>query len=349
MSDMPPPHALPEYAKPSNKIKIRPRQASQPVASGSSHAAPKQEQSGTSSFLLRVPAAQKAAAQVQTASPMPVPSIPVPTTKKQALASVPVTKAPAPQISAPSKVPTPQPNVQTVSFINATPSHYPRAPYNPPAPAAASPAPVAATPPILPLTGNASSASHSPTPVVLPLNRQLKSITLRMQPKGRSLTLDHCDGVKNWAVRLGPGETSILVSNVSYLGDEEEEESSADEGDGEKHEEDDDMDVDVDVDVSPPSKNGRRRNKPRGRGRPPKAATIAAKAAAAAKAAKAEKKKAISKVGEIQLKLNNFVVKEQPEEHGEWSVQLPAGPNIIEVGEVGGMVWKVYAERLGDV
>ena len=170
-----------------------------------------------------------------------------------------------------------------------------------------------------------------------------------MQPKGRSLTLDHCDGVKNWAVRLGPGETSILVSNVSYLGDEEEEESSADEGDGEKHEDDDDMDVDVDMDVSPPSKNGRRRNKPRGRGRPPKAATLAAKAAAAAKAAKAEKKKAVSKVGEIQLKLNNFVVKEQAEEHGEWSVQLPAGPNIIEVGEVGGMVWKVYAERLGDV
>jgi len=97
-----------------------------------------------------------------------------------------------------------------------------------------------------------------------------------------------------------------------------------------------------------PSKHGRRRNKPRGRGRPLKAATIAAKAAAAAKAAR-EKKKAASKVGEIQLKLNNLVVKEQPEEHGEWNVQLPAGPNVIEVGEVGGMVWKVYAERLGVV
>lgn len=138
-----------------------------------------------------------------------------------------------------------------------------------------------------------------------------------------------------------PDETTVYVSNISFIGDEEDEESS--------DEEDDDMDMDVDIEggsVSP--KNGRKKGKGRGRGRPPKAATVAAKAAAA-KAAKEAKKKTITKIGEIQLKLNKFAVKEQPEQTGEWSVYLPVGSNVIEVGEAGGMIWKVYAERLGDV
>lgn len=147
-----------------------------------------------------------------------------------------------------------------------------------------------------------------------------------------------------------PGETSVNVSDISFIGDEEDEESS-DEEDGGKHE-DEDMDMDVDVEggaVSP--KNGRKKGKGRGRGRPPKASTIAAKAAqaaAAAKAAKEAKKKTTTKIGEVQLKLNKFMVKEQPEQSGEWSVYLPVGANVIEVGETGGMIWKVYAERLGD-
>jgi hypothetical protein len=77
-------------------------------------------------------------------------------------------------------------------------------------------------------------------------------------------------------------------------------------------------------------------------------AAKAAQAAAASKAAKAVKKKA-QKVGEIQLKLNNNVVNEQPEKPGEWSVHVVSGTNVIEIGEVGGMVWKLYAERLLEV
>ncbi len=167
------------------------------------------------------------------------------------------------------------------------------------------------------------STSQSPALVVLPLSRQLKSISLRIQPRGRHLTLDHRDGVKSWVVRLVPGESSIILSNITFLGDNEDDGSSAEEDDSEK-DEDYDMDVDAEPGSVSPSKNGRKKGKGRGRGRPPKAATLAAKAAAT-KATKATKKKPTSKVGEIQLKLNNFVVKEQPDTEGEWNVYLPIG------------------------
>lgn len=194
----------------------------------------------------------------------------------------------------------------------------------------------------------AHSTSQSPAPVVLPPRHQLKSINLRIDPRGRKLSLDHRDGVKSWALRLSPGETSVYVTNISFLGDEDDDDQSS-----EEEEEDMDMDIDVEAgDVSPSkSANGRKKGKGRGRGRPPKAATLAAKAAqaaAAAKATKLSKKKAAVKVGEVQLKLNKFLVKEQADKPGEWSVYLPVGSNIIEVGEVGGMIWKVYAERLSD-
>jgi len=160
------------------------------------------------------------------------------------------------------------------------------------------------------------------------------------------MTLDHRDGVRNWTIRLVAGETSVLVNEVTYMEEEDDEASDEEDMDAEKDDEDEDMDVDGEV------KNGRKKMKTRGRGRPPKAATMAAKAAqaaAAVKAAKAAKKQAVAKLGEVQLKLNNCVVKEEAEKTGEWSIYLPVGSNVIEIGEVGGMIWKVYAERLADV
>lgn len=128
------------------------------------------------------------------------------------------------------------------------------------------------------------------------------------------------------------------------MGDNEEEATSAEEEDAER-DEDYDMDVDNESGTGSPSKNGRRKGKGRGRGRPAKGVTKTV----ATRSAKAMKKKLSDKVGEIQLKLNNFVVKEQPDTEGEWNVYLPIGTSTIEVGEVGGMVWKIYTERLPDV
>ena len=208
-----------------------------------------------------------------------------------------------------------------------------------------------ATPPILRASSvmNTQSASQSPAPVTLPPSHQLKSVSLRIEPPGRTFDLDHKTGVKSWAVRLMPGETSILLSNVSFLGDEEDESSGDEEVEAEKHEEEEeaDMDVDVEADAPSPVKNGRKKGKGRGRGRPPKASTVTTRQAAA-KTMKKPKKVPL-KIGEVQVKLNGSVVKEQAEQAGQWSISVSVGSSVVEVGEVGGMIWKVYVERIGPV
>ena len=126
----------------------------------------------------------------------------------------------------------------------------------------------------------------------------------------------------------------MVVADVSFLGDPEEE-SSGDE-DGEHDENEDEMEVDV------PVKNGRKKGKGKGKAR------VTRSSKASPSKVKTVKKK-VEKVGEVQLKVNGLVVKEQPEQPGEWNVHLPLGSNILEVGEVGGLIWKVYVERLGGI
>ena len=347
MSDLPPPHSLPEYGRPSNKIKIRPPQAAQPTASGSTIQNPKSEPTASSTLFLRVPAQNaKPVPQVAVpAAPIAAPSLPstVPAPKK----------APAPKVSTAQvqpQAPTPKLPAQPVSFINATPSHYPNASYFPQA-AAASASTTSATPPILPASSitNTQSASQSPAPVILPPNHQLKSVSLQIEPQGRTFDLNHKLGVKSWAVRLMPGETTILLSNVSFLGDEEDESSGDEEADVEKHEEEEEADMDVDVEADPPLpvKNGRKKGKGRGRGRPAKISTVTTRQAAA-KTMK-QPKKTPPKIGEVQVKLNGSLVKEQAEQAGQWSISVSVGSSVVEVGEVGGMLWKVYLQRIGSV
>jgi hypothetical protein len=136
-----------------------------------------------------------------------------------------------------------------------------------------------------------------------------------------------------------PGETRLVVSDVIFLNahqDDDEEESSNDE-----EEEDDDYDEDMAVDTTP-TRNGRKKGKGRRRGRPTRAS------ARQANNTKALKKKP-SKPGEVQLKVNGIVIKEQSDQHGEWDVQLPLGASTLEVGEVGGLIWKIYADRMGGL
>ena len=197
---------------------------------------------------------------------------------------------------------------------------------------------------------NTQSASQSPTPVTLPPNHQLKSVGLRIEPQGRAFDLDHKIGVKSWAVRLMPGETSILLSNVSFLGEEEDASSGDEEADVEKHEEEEDadMDVDVEADAPLPVKSGRKKGKGKGRGKPAKVSAVTTRQAAAARTLKRSKKTPL-KIGEVQVKLNGSLMKEQPEQPGQWSISVSVGSSVIEVGEVGGMLWKVYVERIGPV
>lgn len=351
MSDLPAPHSLPEYARQSNKIKIKPQ-----VAQASTSAAPqkpKPEPTLPSTVTLRVPGAPPPKVITPQAPPSISAPVPVAHTSSFALpvapvrappktAATPAPKALTPQIArAPAKSATPQPPLP-VSFVNATPSHYPNSNYMIP-PTAQLPTHTP-TPPVLQTTTitNTQPSAPSPAPITLPLNHQLKSIHIRIQPKGRTLTLDQQDGVKSWSLRLGQGETTFIVSDVSFMGEEEDESSDDDD--------DDDMDVDFEASQTSPKANGRRKGKRRGR--PPKAVALAAKAqqaAAAARAAKAQKKREASKIGEVQLKLNGVVISEQTDNPGEWSVYLPVGYNTVEIGEKGGMIWKVYAERPAEL
>jgi len=137
-------------------------------------------------------------------------------------------------------------------------------------------------------------------------------------------------------MRLGLEERAMCVADVTFMGDEEDE-SSGGEEDEEKEEEEEEMEVEV------PVKNGKKKGKGRGRGRP----RGTTKAVVAAKVVRSVKKKA-PKLGEIEVKVNGVVIKEKADHEGEWAVDIPVGSNVLEVGEKGGLIWKVYTERMAE-
>lgn len=179
--------------------------------------------------------------------------------------------------------------------------------------------------------------SRSPAPV-LTGHRPLKGVSLVTKPRGRPLWLDHRDGVKSWAIRLGQGEKSISVAEVRFFGDDDE--TADEEGDGN----DEHPDEEEEEEEPSPRK--------RGRGRPPKNPKAKAKAAAAALAKKTEQKKAQKAVtpqqDSILINLNGTAMNEKLD-GGVWDIDLQVGLNVLEVGEKSGYVWKVYLERVSII
>ncbi|KAJ7109887.1 Bromodomain-containing protein [Mycena epipterygia] len=339
MSDLPPPFAVPRYQKPSNaKIKIKMPAA--PAAAGPS-ASPTVN---PPSVLLRVPGATTVKAATPVLAPAPLPS-PTPPPPAAASPTLPPNTLPSTNmIQAAPQLPATYINTTTATF-----AHYPNASYIPgttilapvatPAPAPPpAPAPVP-SPVVNPAPAKILSVSSSPAPPPLHPSHMLKGVSLMTEPCKRPFILDHRDGVKTWAMRLGPKERSIRVADVTYMGDEEEDSSDEeDEEDREEEEEDED-----EMDVDAPAKNGKKKGKGKGRsrGKGKVATTAAAKALQAARAARKEARK----IGEVQVKLNGLVVAQKADHTGQWTVDLQPGANLLEVGEKGGLVWKVYAER----
>jgi chromatin structure-remodeling complex subunit RSC4 len=182
------------------------------------------------------------------------------------------------------------------------------------------------------------------------LHHPLQEVSLKIEPRGRPLRLDHSDGVKSWAIKLGHGEKALVIINVSFLLGEEEE-SSADEEEEERKEEEEEEEHDVEADV--PVKNGRKKGKGRGRGRPRGSGLKAAAAPAivinVAEKSKVKKaKKTAPSMDDVQVKLDGTQVNAKEEGKGEWYVELPVGLHVVEVGAKGGMVWKVFAERMNE-
>ena len=80
--------------------------------------------------------------------------------------------------------------------------------------------------------------------------------------------------------------------------------------------------------------------KKRGPGRPRKRG----KAPKSPKKTQSKGKSAETAPGPLQVRLNGVLFSSREDE--TWEIQLPYGLSILEVGEKGGMVWKVYLDRV---
>ena len=376
MSDLPEPYALPQYAKPTAKIRLK---VPGTAAAGSSLAGPSTnvtpsstvpQENGGGSLMLRLPAsggnskspAQAPSTQLPVAAPSqaptaaqgskpitapapkPVaPSQPLPAAASPAQVATPL-PAPAVQVAQTKAASSPQIQTQPMQYQlpPSTPQYYPNASYHKytlstPVPPLASPAvPPPATRSQNTTSRTAQSVSRSPPPV-LTGHRPLKSVSLITKPRGRPLWLDHRDGVKSWAIRLGQGEKSISVAEVRFFGDEDE--TADEEGDGN----DEHPDEEEEEEEPSPRK--------RGRGRPPKNPKAKVKAATAL-AKKVEPKK-VQKASTPQqdsmlINLNGASMNEKLD-GGVWDVDLQVGSNVLEVGEKSGYVWRVYLERVSII
>jgi hypothetical protein len=137
-------------------------------------------------------------------------------------------------------------------------------------------------------------------------------------------------------MRLGQGEGSISVADVRFLGEEEEQGT-----------EDEAADEEEELDEEPAPRNGKGKAK-RGRGRPKtstRAATAKTKITRSTKPA-APLKATTPLQDSVKILLNGSVVEGKEDHEGEWDMELRLGPNVLEVGEEGGMIWKVYMERV---
>ncbi len=352
MSELPAPFAIDRYAKPSGpKIKIK-----MPVASTSrlpptqSPAAPPK---ALPAITTTIPAAQptktSTSGKASTSKPTPAPptikavanSTPAhpPTPKMvaakaiepKALRSSTISRPPAAASNAATPLSQPPVNgINAAPASSATPAPQPVATtftqYSTPAQATAPAATVTPAAPTATVTTRsqvaalaqtqAKTVSHSPVPP--PPAHQLDYVRLQSVPRGRLFLLSHRDGVKSWAIRLGPEEQTLSISDVTFIQDEDD--SSGDE---------DDMEVDNQPAAKPK----------RGRGRPPKT-----KSETAVTKVKSKGGKKKPKLGEIQVKLNGQV--KDVDGKDTWNISVPVGNSTLEVGEKGGLIWKVYTQRV---
>ncbi|KAJ7786649.1 RSC complex protein [Mycena metata] len=330
MSDLPPAFAVARYQKPATakiKIKMPATVAPAPSSPPPTAAAP--------SVVLRVPTTKT---PVVAPVPLPAPT-PAPPAAATASPTLPPNTLPSTNMIQPASQPAPTP---TPAPINSTPVAFnnipkPIIPKPKPIPTPiATPAPAPPPPPpvVAPAPAKNLPVSNSPAPPPLHPSHMLKGVSLKTEPRKRPFLLDHRDGVKTWAMRLGAGERALSVADVTYMGDDEEDSSEESESDSEGSGEEEESDPDG------AAKNGKKKVKGKGRSRKVRAPTAAMRALQAARAAKREARK----IGEVQVKLNGFLV--TPQDPGQWMVDLQIGANLLEVGEKGGLIWKVYAERV---
>ncbi|KAH9829449.1 Bromodomain-containing protein [Rhodofomes roseus] len=353
MSDLPPPHTIPAYTitESHTKIKLKVPAHHPPAASTPAQPSPVP---GTLKIRAPHPIANGAASQ---ASPPGEPS------RSPAVPVKPVPASASPPLPQPGQapshpiIPAPIPAVAqlkaSASGSNVAPNAYPQPGYSPypqytlpayqqsgtPAPApSVSPAQVAVPP--------TTTVAELQSPFDAQRHRTPKCVTLLTKPLGRLLQLDYTDGVRTWAVRLC-GETSVHVSGVRFLKlDHEDEESSDDEEKLQKPEEEEEEENGEEK-VKEKEEEEPKPEK-RKRGRPPKKKKqlVVEEAKIEESAKKKGKARAKQPPGETQVKLNGAVVNALDDNKSEWDLELPIGPNLVEIGEKGGTPWRVYLDRM---
>ncbi|PIL31354.1 hypothetical protein GSI_06052 [Ganoderma sinense ZZ0214-1] len=258
----------------------------------------------------------------------PTPSLPVPQAQKNASAG-----------------PSQPPGYSHVAVSNGAatqrPSQQPAlAPAPPKAPSKPSVLPVAIAPAPAPAAA-AATARPSP-PATNQYAHPLRHAVITTLPPCRRLVLDHSDGVRTWAMRLDGSETSIVVSEVAFLShhhhDRDEHEES-DEDAPMRHEEEEEEEEEAAAGAEaaePPSPSKRK-----GSGRPSRKRTRSARIL---NSKKGKGKGSESAPGPIQVKLNGAVLKAT--DGGTWETPVLPNLNMLEVGEKGGMVWKVYLDKV---
>ena len=370
MSDLPEPYTIPAYANSGEhpmKIKLKvphaPAAQPQPIVAPApslpssnsivipgSHAASTSTPAPLKKDVLPV-ATSRPVNTVKSPSVTPViPPIPMQASSPSLNVTTPPAPAPIPA-AAPATVPQAQQPVHVATFKPTTFAHnhigapngvpYHTGAVSQPSPLAPAPAKTQSTSPAIPATSVV--AISTPVPMAVPAvavtrptppasiqyAHPLKHAVVTTIPHCRRLVLDHTEGVRSWAMRLSASETAVLVSDIAFVNRHagvEEDESSGDEEQHRQEEEEDDEGEAL------PKKRGPGR--PRKRGRPAKAATK--KAASKVKSSDPQR-------GPLQVKLNATVVDDK--EGQTWEVQVPIGMSTLEIGEQGGMVWKVYLDR----
>lgn len=138
-------------------------------------------------------------------------------------------------------------------------------------------------------------------------------------------------------MRLLPGEDTVSIGEVRLLRPD----NVADES------EDSESDSEAEEEASLPAQK-------RGRGRPKATSAIKTAAAekAARRAARAARRASPVPSADFKLTLNGIpttksgINSNNQEDGPKWDLEMPKGINIIEMGEEGGMSWKVYVERV---
>ncbi|KAK0198825.1 RSC complex protein [Armillaria mellea] len=351
MSDLSPPFTIERYSKPTTtKIKIKVPGAasnisgSKVTASQPAPPAPEPTLPHTSTIAVRAPPVKGTPV---LSPPQPTPKSAVPAVIARAAVQAPAPPAPAsvatPASSAhvPSSSSTPQPQPTPAvppAHTNITFSQYSK-PVNltkhnavvtpGPAPSKALATP-AANPQVAVVAQTAQAHSMSKSPAPVHYAHQLRLVLIKTEPRGRQFHLDYREGVRSWSILLGPEDKSLRVEEITFMGDEEESSGGEEEVDDE-----DAMDVDAAM------KNGKKKVK-RGRGRPPKVP----KGGGGVKVKPVRPTKKKPKLGEVQVKINGSVVQELEGHSSKWSVDVPLGSNTLEMGEKGGLIWKVYTQRM---